>query len=106
GGALKIDYTGSRGFNNFAGNPSLPPISPAAATISAQVFVPAQVTMQKLELGLQIDGSPGGAADILFHQLDVRGGWNQVAWSIHPGQVAGPGPHSLTFALSTDDPMP
>jgi hypothetical protein len=104
-GALKIDYTGSKGFNTAVSTGIVPPAPYNTATISAQVYVPAQITMDRLELGLQVDGAPANKDDVVFHSLDVRGGWNFVAWAVHPGQLAG-GQHRLGFALDTDDPMP
>jgi len=104
GGAVRIDYTGSRGFNTAVSTAALPPLPGNTATIHAQIFVPAQVAVTKLDIGLQVDGGPSNKDDVIFHALDTRGGWNLVSWSVHPGQLSGQ--HTLSFALFTDDPLP
>ncbi|HEX6511147.1 MAG TPA: hypothetical protein VF157_02535 [Chloroflexota bacterium] len=104
GGSLRIDFTGSKGFNAGVSSPTVPAVPSNTATISAQVYVPAEVTITRLELGLQVDGAPADKDHVIWHQLDTRGGWNLVAWSVHPGQLAGQ--HALTIALNTDDAMP
>ncbi|HLY65169.1 MAG TPA: hypothetical protein VKU60_06535, partial [Chloroflexota bacterium] len=103
GGALKIDYTGSSGYNTAVTTSTIPALPPNVATISAQVSVPAEITSARLELGIQIDGTPP-ATDVVTEALNVRGGWNAVSWAVHPGQLNGG--HKITFVLRTDDPMP
>ncbi len=102
GGSLRIDYTGSRGFNTAVAVPA--PSQPwGVAAVSAEIYVPAQVTIPRLEIGLQVDGAPGNQDEVIFHSLEVRGGWNAVSWSVHPGQLVGP--HTLSLALYSVDPV-
>ncbi|MDE3077431.1 MAG: hypothetical protein KGJ86_18590 [Chloroflexota bacterium] len=103
-GAIRIDYTGSSGFNTSV--KALAPSLPWSITsITADVYVPAQVRIARLGLGLQIDGPPANKVDASIHLLNVRGGWNHMSWPIHPGQLVGAG-HTLGFVLDTDEPMP
>ncbi|HUZ78403.1 MAG TPA: hypothetical protein VMV93_12570 [Chloroflexota bacterium] len=106
GGALRIDYTGSVGFNTAVAN-SLPPLPWDVVTLSADVFVPKQVTISRLGLGVTIDGQPTSQANASVHLIGQagRGTWNQLSWPVHPGQLNGAG-HRLGFALDTNQPMP
>ena len=100
GGSMKIDYSGSKGLNASVSSPPISTIPADVTSISAEVYVPADVALQRLEIGLQVDGAPA-PQDVVTRPLDTRGGWNLVSWSVHPGQMQGT--HTLSFVLNTDD---
>src|SRR5579862_8791969 len=77
-GSLKVDYTGSKGFNAGVTTAALPPQPMNVASISAEVYVPAEVAIARLEMGMQVDGSPA-ATDVVTQPLNVRGGWNLLS---------------------------
>jgi hypothetical protein len=103
-GALKIDYTGSKGVNAGVTTSPMPAQPWNVASISAEIYVPPEMTIARLEMGIQVDGAPA-ATDVVTRPLDVRGGWNLLSWGVHPGALNSPG-HKLTFVLRTDDPVP
>lgn len=104
-GAIKLDYTGSIGFNTSVMTSSIPAANwERIATISADVFVPKNVGIPRLGLGIQVDGPPANKLDVPVHLMAARGGWNHMTWPIHPGQLSGK--HTFGFVLDTDDAMP
>src|SRR5579872_1076598 len=105
GGGLKLDYTGSRGFNTAITTGVIPPAQwDSVVSIAADIYVPPQVTITRLGLGIQIDGPPASPTDVPVHLLGVRGGWNHTSWPVHPGQLTGR--HTFGFVLDTDEAMP
>ncbi|HVA23875.1 MAG TPA: glycoside hydrolase family 44 protein [Chloroflexota bacterium] len=104
-GAIKLDYSGSTGFNTSVMTGAIPAAPwDRVATISADVFVPKEVGIPRLGLGIQIDGPPASKLDVPVHLMGARGGWNHMTWPVHPGQLAGK--HTFGFVLDTDEAMP
>ncbi|MHB8619148.1 MAG: hypothetical protein ACYDAG_06195 [Chloroflexota bacterium] len=104
-GSIRLDYTGSQGFNTSVMTSSIPAIGwGQVVTITADVYVPASVTIPRLGFGIQVDGPPAGKVDVPIHLLGLRGGWNRASWPVHPGQLAGR--HTFGFVLDTDVAMP
>ena len=103
-GAIKIDYSGSSGFNASVMTSAIPAAPwDRVVTISADVYVPKEVTVPRLGLGIEVDGPPASKLDVPVHLMATRGGWNHMTWPLHPGQLAGK--HTFGFVLDTDAPV-